>query len=305
MVLVRLIARRLRDTSLEQAEALVKAGGVYVGSVRVRIPTVRVAAGERISVHPDAANIPMLDPQGLRIVMRDPEFMVLEKPPGIPVSATRDSARGTLSEALGRLLADEGVRRPYVGVVHRLDRRASGLVLFTVRTAANPSLHQQFLAHEIHRSYRIRVPGETPESLVCTLPLRELASGLVRVARPGEPHRQTAETRFRRVAVLPGPETLLEAELITGRTHQIRVHAAALGYPILGDRRYGGLEAAGAPDSGPPEGFDAFRVKPLLLHAWKLTFRHPRTGDPVHVEGELPLWAQTPQLASQTRSEDS
>jgi 23S rRNA pseudouridine1911/1915/1917 synthase len=265
MMLGNLISRRLRNVDTEAARALVRAGGVYMGTLRIRVPTVRVRPGERITVYPEANQIPPLDPASIRVAYRDSSIMVVEKLPGVPVSATRASARGTLSEGVLGMLESEGVSRPYVGVIHRLDQGASGLVLITIRGVANKSLHTQFRDHEVTRTYRVRVLGAAPETLHCDAPLLEgrRPGATVRIAAHGEARARPATTRFRRVASVEGPETLMDVELVTGRTHQIRGHAAELGFPIKGD-----------------------------LHAWKLAFLHPLTGEQVRVESELPDWAR-------------
>ena len=279
MMLSQIVSRRLPDVDPAKGKALVKAGAVYMGHLRVRIPTARVATGERITVYPEALGHEEIDPSTLTIVHRDPSFIVLDKPAGVPVAATRDSARGTLAEALRRRLADEGLVRPYVGVVHRLDRGASGLVLFTIRDIANKSVHKQFVEHAIDRTYRVLVEGDAPAELVCEAPLVALpgAEGM-RVATSGEPRAKPARTSFRRVQ----PEhpragtSLLEATLDTGRTHQIRIHAATLGHAVVGDRRYG-------------NGSEGER---LHLHAWRLAFAHPADGSPIDLHAELPDWAR-------------
>jgi len=276
--LAQLLARRLPGGTVDKARELVKAGAVYMGHLRVRVPTVRVVTGERITVYPEALADEELTGDAVVIVHRDPHFVVLDKPIGVPVAATRESARGTLSEALRRALEREGMVRPYVGIVHRLDRGASGLVLFTVRSVANQSLHKQFVEHAIQRSYRVLVHGDAPAELSCELPLLEQHSGTSKVA-PDNPRAKPAHTRFRRlVAAHPRPGTsLLAAELETGRHHQIRVHAAALGHAVVGDRRY-----------GPAADMEAR----LHLHAWRLAFTHPIDGTPVTVVAELPEWAR-------------
>lgn len=277
-MLAQLVARRLPHGTIEQARELVKAGAVYMGHLRVRVPTARVATGERITVYPEALAAREIGDDSVVIVHRDPHFVVLDKPAGVPVAATRESARGTLSEALRRTLVREGLVRPYVGVVHRLDRGASGLVLFTVRSVANQSMHKQFVEHEVERSYRVLVHGDAAAQLECDLALVEQHSGTSKVA-PENPHSKSARTTFRRLpAAHPVAGTsLLEAELATGRHHQIRVHAEALGHPVVGDRRYG-------PDD------DAERMH---LHAWRLAFEHPIDRTPITIVAALPDWART------------
>lgn len=275
-MLAHLVSRRLGNVSLDQAKELVRAGAVYSGHLRLRVPSARVAAGERITVYPEAAGDEPLPVSAVVFAYRDAEFVVLDKPAGVPVAATKASARGTLSEALRRVLEQEGVLRPYVGIVHRLDRGASGLVLFTIRSVANQSVHRQFVDHEIDRRYRVLVHGEVRDAITCDAPLLELHSGTSKVA-PGNQHARDAMTRFVPVAAanpVPGT-TLLEAVLSTGRHHQIRVHAAHLGHPVVGDRRYGRED-------------DAAR---LHLHAWSLRLVHPTTQQPVEVTAPGDAWA--------------
>ena len=277
VMLGQLIARRLPGMTVEQGKELVRAGAVYMGHLRMRVPTVRVVAGERITVYPQALADQELPADIIQIVWRDRDFVVLDKPAGVPVSATRESARGTLSEGLRRTLAAEGVERPYVGLVHRLDRGASGLVLFTVRSMANVSVHKQFTEHSIDRIYRVRVHGETPDEFECEAPVLELHSGTSKIA-PESPHARAAATRFRRLqpSVAIEGTSLVEATLETGRHHQIRVHAAHLGHPVLGDLRYGRDDGAGR----------------LHLHAAVLRMAHPQDGRPIEVVAALPDWAR-------------
>lgn len=281
MMLANLLARRLPDANLQQAKDLVKAGAVYMGHLRVRVPTVRVVPGERITAYPTALDHEPLPPDALRFIHRERDFVVLDKPAGVPVSATRQSARGTLSEALRRYYEHRGIVRPYVGVVHRLDREATGLVLFTIRSVANKSLHKQFVEHTLRRSYRLLVQGQLKEESRCDLPIVERPGGGARVAQDGETRARSASTRFRPLRSIYKPPpgmTLVEAELETGRLHQIRVHAAASGFPVYGDRRYGD---AAAQEVG------------LHLHASRLEFEHPVEGDRMELRAPLPDWAKT------------
>jgi RluA family pseudouridine synthase len=277
MMLGHLLARRLPGTSLEQGKSLVRAGAVYMGHLRIRVPTARVAAGERISVWTEALAEQELPVDVVNVVWRDEDVVVLDKPAGVAVAATRQSARGTLSEALRRTLEAEGVLRPYVGIVHRLDRGASGLVLFTVRSVANTSVHKQFVEHAIDRRYRVRVHGEVPETYDCDAPLLEMHSGTSKVA-PGNPHSRDARTHFRRLepAVAIAGTSLVEATLETGRHHQSRVHTAHRGHAVLGDRRYGSEDGA----------------ERLHLHAAHLRLTHPQDGRVIEVAAVLPEWAR-------------
>ncbi len=279
-----LVGKRMPGLDAEQGRALVKAGGVYMGHLRVRVPSTRVVAGERISVYPEALEHEELDLSTVRFVLRRQDFVIIDKPAGVPVAATKSSARGTLSEALRRILVGEGMTRPYVGTVHRLDQGASGLILFTIRSIANKSVHALFQKHEIQRTYRVRVQGEVPQTMVCEASLEPIpGSDSVRVAKPNSTRAKSAKTSFRRLEPereLPGT-SLVEVELETGRTHQIRVHAAELGFPVVGDLRYGN-------DDAPAEG----EHPRLHLHAWRLRFDNPLHDEAVDVEADLPDWAR-------------
>jgi 23S rRNA pseudouridine1911/1915/1917 synthase len=273
-----LVARRLKGTSRERATAIIRAGGVYVNKLRIRVPSVSVVAGERVTVYPGAADAEPLDADALVFAYRDPNFVVLDKPRGVPVAQTRDTARGTLSEALRRRLEQEGFRRAYVGLVHRIDREASGLVLFTIRDVANRSVHKQFVDHSIDRRYRTLVTGAPPDRWTVDAPLR-VAGTRVRVAEVEDGGADSARTEFVRLASLDtdtsSPRALVEATLTTGRMHQIRVHAAHSGHPLVGDDRYG------TPDPGG-----------LHLHAHRLELTHPLTGEALRIESALPPWAR-------------
>ncbi len=271
-----LLARRLPGVDRERAAAIVKAGGVYVNKLRVRLPMVRVVAGERITVYPEADAIEEFPLDELVFVHRDEDFVVLEKPVGVPVAQTQQSAHGTLARALRRQLEAEGRVRPYVGVVHRLDLGASGLVLFTIRDVANKSLHQQFKEHTISREYRLEVHGHPREDAFTVDAGLRLGARTVKVAEPGDPKAAFARTHFRCLERREGPRALLEAKLETGRTHQIRAHISHLGHPIVGDARYGEDEG----DAG------------LRLHALRLRFDHPRSGETVEIVGQAPDWAR-------------
>lgn len=293
MTLRNLVMRRVGELDRERSAQLIRAGGVYVNRLRVRLPQVLVAAGERVTVYLEALDAEPLAPEQLRFVHRDPDFVVLDKPAGVPVAAVRETAVGCLSEALIHQLEREGFTRPYVGLVHRLDRGASGLVLFTVRSVANKSIHKQFTEHTIERGYRIlarpRAGLELGERIECDAPIIKLREGGVEIGGPKDGRSKPARSRFHklgqraRIGQGQGQDLLFEVEIDTGRTHQIRAHAAHLGFPVVGDRRYGGAAASEGQD-------DAHEH--LHLHARSLSFTHPRTGEPLRFESQLPEWAE-------------
>jgi RluA family pseudouridine synthase len=161
---------------------------------------------------------------------------------------------------------------PYVGLLHRLDREASGLVLVTLRPEANAKLQRQLEAHEIERVYAALLAGELPDGeRIIDRAIPERSLGRAAVRRPPPPGSQPARSRFVTIKRLGG-KTLVDVTLETGRKHQIRVHAASIGHPIIGDRRYGTGE-------GPR----------LMLHARRLRFRHPSDDREILVDSPAPF----------------
>ena len=197
-------------------------------------------------------------PPTLSICYRDEFIAVVDKPHGLPAQSTRKSEQTHLFGLLQE-------RFSYVGLHHRLDTPASGLMLFTLDKRANPAIARAFQARTIERRYHAVVAGDPGPEGTWITPIN------------GKP----ATTRFVRRAKAGGM-SLIDATLETGRTHQIRIHASTAGHPIIGDRRHGG--AAG-------------RLWPrLALHAWRLQFAHPMTGAAIAVTSPTPpdltgLWA--------------
>jgi 23S rRNA (cytosine1962-C5)-methyltransferase len=183
----------------------------------------------------------------MREVYRDRWLVVVDKPSGLPTQAGRDGRPGVFE----RLRAQEA----YVGLHHRLDTPASGLVLLSLDRAANVNLSLAFKQHTIERTYAVWVLG-----------------------RPGQGSwradldDKAAITHFESLA--PGRISRLTVRLETGRTHQIRRHAQTAGHPVIGDRRHGGAAGTLHPR--------------LALHAWKLHLKHPVTGEDLHLEAPIP-----------------
>ena len=208
-------------------------GGVYIGRSRVEDPARRLHAGERITVH-EARGVDV----GVEIAYRDADVLVVEKPAGIPTQATRERSRGALDREVQR-------GEPSARLFHRLDRDASGLVLFTRSVEAQRRFSEWLAAGLVERRYAAVVWGHMrPDEGILDRPIgpdpsdrRRMTAGL------GRP----ALTRFRvmkRGSIEGAPTTLLELDLVTGRTHQIRVHLSDAGYPLCGDRLYGLGEAS-------------------------------------------------------------
>lgn len=199
MMLRQLLCKRLHVPPAAAAE-LVRAGGVYVGPVRLCVPTLRVTEGERVTVYRAAAAARPLEPAALRLLHRDESCVIVDKPHGVPAAATRAASRGTLAQALVQRLAQEGVQRPYVGLVHALPAAAAGVVLYTIRGQTTESFFKDFAALPMLRRYRVRLRGRMAAAMLeCAAPLRHTPAGAWRLARDGETDTVPARTSFRRL----------------------------------------------------------------------------------------------------------
>lgn len=214
-----------------------------------------------------------------RLIYEDEVLLAWDKPAGIIVHGDGTGAR-TLTDVVAAHLAAAGRADVRPQAVQRLDRETTGLTLFSLDRATQPALDAQVAGHAMNKTYLAVVAGRVPwgEKTV-RLPVgrdRHDARRM-RVCRPGQG--RPAETRVRRVAEKDG-RTLLLVTLVTGRRHQIRVHLAALGHPIVGDALYGGPRC--------PAG--------LLLHAWREELDHPLTGERLSLETPWParLWPARP-----------
>jgi RluA family pseudouridine synthase len=199
-------------------------------------------------------------PRGCGIRFEDDDILVVEKPAGLLTIATATERRNTMYAYL-RAYLEERSSPGRVFIVHRLDREASGLLVFAKTADAKHALQAQFKSREAGRTYVALVEGVLrDDARTLRSHLAENAAHRVYAATPSRG--KLAVTHVRVVRRLPG-RTLIEASLETGRKHQIRVQLAEAGHPIAGDRKYGS-RAAGA--------------SRLALHAARLAFRHPRTG---------------------------
>jgi 23S rRNA pseudouridine1911/1915/1917 synthase len=214
----------------------------------------------------------MTAPAVPRIVFSDEAIAVVEKPAGLVVHPAPSHSGPTLVSLLGDLLGGgEDPDRP--GIVHRLDKGTSGLLVVARNDDAHAALQRQVAAREVDRVY-LALAGGRLSSRTGTIdaPIGRASRRRHRMAVAGAASRE-ARTHFT-VLELLAAETYLEARLETGRTHQIRAHFAAIGHPLAGDATYGGR--------------DAHRLGRQFLHAHRLGFRHPEDGRPLEFESPLP-----------------
>lgn len=212
-------------------------------------------------------------------VYEDEVLLAWDKPAGIIVHGDGTGAP-TLAGVVADHLAAEGRAGVRPQAVQRLDRETTGLVLFSLDAATQPALDAQVAGHAMNKTYLAVVAGRVPwaEKVVRSPIGRDRHDACrMRVCRPGMG--KPAETRVRRIAE-KGGRTLLAVTLVTGRRHQIRVHLASLGHPIVGDALYGGPRSAAG----------------LMLHAWREELDHPVTGEHLRLETAWPtrLWPERP-----------
>jgi 23S rRNA pseudouridine1911/1915/1917 synthase len=279
----RWLAERVPGLSRARLQGLIGAGRVRVGGL-ARKAAYRVRVGERVEVDLPPPAPQELAPEAvpLAIVYEDADLLVVDKPAGMVVHPGAGHPTGTLAAAvLAHAPETAGVggpRRP--GIVHRLDKGTSGLLVVAKTPAAYASLTAQLAARTVARRYLAVVHGviQVPEGII-DAPIGRHPRDRIRMAVLPRGRGKRAVTRYRVLERFPrGPCTYVEARLLTGRTHQIRVHFAATGHPVVGDGTYRPRSAARL--AVEPDG--------LALHAAELGFVHPATGQPVTFTVSLP-----------------
>ncbi|OLB08318.1 MAG: hypothetical protein AUH14_01345 [Candidatus Rokubacteria bacterium 13_2_20CM_69_15_1] len=289
----RWLAERLPGLSRARLQALIEAGRVRVDGA-VRKAAARLAGRERVEVDvpPPAVEELVPEPAPLSIVFEDAHVLVLDKPPGVVVHPGPGHARATLAAALlahaPAVAGVGGPRRP--GIVHRLDKDTSGLLVVAKSKLAYDALVAQLARRSVTRRYLAVVHGRVrADDGVIDRPIGRRPHDRVKMAVRPAGQGKRAVTRYR-VLERFGGFTLLQVSLETGRTHQIRVHLAALGHPVAGDDVYGGRRREPLPT--PLEG--------LALHAVRLAFIHPATGRAQEFESPMP--ARIERLLSHLRN---
>jgi 23S rRNA pseudouridine1911/1915/1917 synthase len=273
------LARRLPELSRTHLKRLIESGFVTIDG-RVPKASEKTQAGLAVTVEVPPPEELSLEPEAipLTIVYQDSDLLVVDKPPGLTVHPAPGHPSGTLVNALLAACPDlqgiSGTLRP--GIVHRLDKDTSGLLVVAKNDRAMRALQSQLSERTVHKTYLALVHGvPKPREGQIEAPIGRSTRNRKKMAVVDSGREST--TRYRVREELPGGYALLEVDPVTGRTHQIRVHLAAIGHPVFGDALYG-------------------RASELLgrqfLHAWKLAFRMPLGGREVEFESPLPpdLW---------------
>jgi 23S rRNA pseudouridine1911/1915/1917 synthase len=284
----RALAEALPELSRERLKTLIKGGRVADATGTVLWdPSAKAAAAATLSVRlpaPAAAHNVAQD-MNLVIAYEDEHLIVVDKPAGMVVHPAAGNLDGTMVNALlhhcaGQLSGIGGVARP--GIVHRIDKDTSGLIVAAKHDKAHEGLAKQFAAHSIDRRYLALATGRPmPANGTVDAALGRSSTNRKKMAVVAEGRGKHAITHYRTIEPLKGA-TLVECRLETGRTHQVRVHMAHIGHPLVGDPVYGRVKK---PLS---ELLKARNFARQALHAAHLGFIHPVTGNPIALDSELP-----------------
>jgi 23S rRNA pseudouridine1911/1915/1917 synthase len=283
--------RGLFQVSWGKARGWIEGGKVRVGDAAALDPQTRVRSGAEVTVDERARKPREADLQDAEVVFVDAQVVVVAKPAGVSTVPYDDTETGTLDARVRTWLARRGLAprgaRPSLGVVHRIDKETTGLVVFTRTWLAKQSLTAQFRAHSVHRRYLAIAHGDVRPTVLRSVLVGDRGDGLRGSASParkravaraavGTTDAREAVTHVERLEGLGGA-TLIACRLETGRTHQIRIQLSEAGHPLLGERvyvrRYRGTQ------------LDAPRV---MLHAAELGFEHPALGKPMRWEQPMP-----------------
>ena len=283
----RALADAVPTMSRERLKALIRSGALASDGKLVRDPASRVRGDERFTLtvpDPEPAHNRPQD-IALTIVFEDEHLLVLDKPAGLVVHPAAGNREGTLVNALlhhcaGRLSGIGGVARP--GIVHRIDKDTSGLLVVAKTDVAHEGLARQFAAHSIDRRYRAIVNG-VPKTAGGTVdaPLARSSRDRKKIAIVEGKRGKRAVTHWARLTPL-NEAALIECRLETGRTHQVRVHMAAIGHPLLGDPVYGRGKSVHR------QLLNQLDFHRQALHAAGLGFVHPVTKARLSFDSALP-----------------
>jgi len=278
------LTEALPDRSRSQIQKLIK-DGLVSGPLKDLRPSTAVRAGQKYTIEVPApvAATAVAEDLPLTIVYEDSDVVILDKPPGMVVHPAAGHDSGTLVNALLHHVDDlsgiGGELRP--GIVHRLDRGTSGVMVVAKNDAAHHELARQFHDREVEKEYIALVWGLVQQGRRIDAPIGRDPSDRQKMSTRARRAR-SAVTRITKAEHLKGV-SLLHVVIATGRTHQIRVHLSAIGHPIVGDPTYGGVHRRVANDLRAVQ-----RLERPFLHAARLSFMHPTEGRKMEFESPLP-----------------
>ncbi|UCH46725.1 MAG: RluA family pseudouridine synthase [Betaproteobacteria bacterium] len=275
------LAKSLKGVPRSHIYRILRSGEVRVNSGRVSA-TYRLKPGDRVRIPPVRIAAPTsrrggkLRQLGETPLYEDEWLLAIDKPAGVAVHGGSGISLGAIEK-----LREERPNQPFLELIHRLDRETSGVLLLAKRRRALTDVHAQLRHGQVDKRYQVLVLGNwTKPRQSVRLPLRKyvLGGGERRVAVDAQG--AAAMTVFKLLGHYDG-YSLLEAELKTGRTHQIRVHLSHLGFPIAGDDKYGNFEIN--------KTLEKRGLKRMFLHAVSVTLKHPATGERLRIEAPLPV----------------
>ncbi len=267
------VSSEIKELTRSKAKKLIKDGFILVNNSQVD-PSYKIHKGDLLKVEiPATAKVSLVAQDiPLKIIFEDKDLLVVDKQPGLVVHPTLDHPSGTLVNALlahlGEFSNDSSLRP---GIVHRLDKDTSGLIVVAKNQEALDNLKSQFKSREVHKKYLALVQGkiakETGE-IVGKIERHPKFKSKFIVSEKGK----EATTHYKVLERVGDKFTLVQLEPLTGRTHQLRVHLSHIGHTIIGDKLYGGR----------------MLVSRQFLHASEITFSHPTSGKILHFESSLP-----------------
>lgn len=267
------LSSELERLSRGLAKRLIDLGGVHVDGRRVRRCSLPLTAGQRVELYVDGLSLEPFQLDPARVLYRDRYLLALDKPAGIATQPTPARYQGTLYASLQQFLG--AAAELSLGMVQRLDRDTSGVIIFSIHAKAHRGLTAAFREHRVIKRYLALTAGLPPTDggeIRSQLARRRATNRMVSVEHGGKP----AVTRYRVIHRYTAA-ALVEVEIPTGRTHQIRIHFAEAGFPLLGDTAYGGpAVCAGA------------AVPRQMLHASELLLDHPVSAAELALHAPLP-----------------
>ena len=270
----------LPGKSWNEVRRLARTGKVFIDGAPLLDPTRLVAAGAEIELRqnaPRATRTPSLPRSAILYV--DAQVVVVDKPAGISTVPYDENERGTLDELLMETLSERGRRAP-LGIVHRIDKETSGVVVFARTVAAKLALKNQFRFHTVGRRYVAIAHGAVKSATIRSRLVQDRGDGR-RGSTESEELGREAVTHITWLESLRRA-TLVECQLETGRTHQIRIHLSERGHPLVGERVYSKNYRG-----------ELIPAPRLMLHARELSFEHPSSGERLQFEQAMPADMQT------------